>query len=353
MKITLKVSYENTIQFNSIHELKKDIDQLSHTIIITETIIQKKYPQLFNALKNHKNLLSITISEHTKTLHTAEKIWNFLLNQKATKSHKALIIGGGVLHDMVCFACSVFKRGIPFVSVPTTLLSMVDASIGGKNAVNLNHTKNILGTIALPLKNIIVPEFLNTLSNEQLLSGWAEIIKIALVKDKRFYHTIIKHLHHSLIPDKEHIQQAIQLKFKIIHKDLNDQNKRQLLNYGHTIGHAIEGLLEERKKYIPHGYAVAYGIIAENQIAVKLKKLHPDTATQIEQDILQHFSTRYLSEINPSDIPLLTQKILQDKKNTAKTIHFSLIEDIGKGSIKIPVSLKTIQWALKYLSSFK
>lgn len=350
MKTNIKIFLTNEIQFLNILQLKHYIKNENNLVIISEKKVYSLYPELF---KNNSPQLILPISEHAKALHTAEKIWHFLLKQNVTKSHKICIIGGGVLHDITCFACSVFKRGISFVSVPTTLLSMVDASIGGKNAVNMKHTKNILGTIALPLKNIIVPEFLHTLSKEQLLSGWAEIIKIALVKDQHFYHTIIKHLHHSLIPDKKHIQQAIQLKLKIIQKDLNDQNERQLLNYGHTIGHAIEGLLEERKKYIPHGYAVAYGIIAENQMAVKLKKLNPKTATQIEQDILQHFSTRYLSEINPSDIPLLTQKILQDKKNTAKTIHFSLIEGIGKGSIKIPVALKTIQWALKYLSSFK
>lgn len=127
----------------------------------------------------------------TKSLSTTETIWKFLLEKNITKSHQIFIIGGGVLHDVAMFACSVFKRGLNIISVPTTLLAMVDAAIGGKNGINYLHYKNIIGDIYLPQQNIIIHDFLNTLPNEQLLSGWAEILKIALVSDKAFYHQCI------------------------------------------------------------------------------------------------------------------------------------------------------------------
>ncbi|GIV26747.1 MAG: 3-dehydroquinate synthase [Bacteroidia bacterium] len=350
MKKIIKNFHYSEVQFYSLNEFKHYLSTLDDCIVITEKNVIKLYPDL---LKIFKKYLVLSISEHKKNLHLAEKIWQYLMKENVTKQHLVIIIGGGVLHDVAGFACSVFKRGIPYLSVPTTLLSMVDASIGGKNAVNYAFTKNVLGTIYLPVKNIVVPEFLNTLSKLQLLSGWAEIIKIALVKDAKFYNYMMKHIKQSLTPDMKIIQRAIQLKLQIISKDIDDNNERHLLNFGHTIGHAIEGYMEMKKKYIPHGLAVAYGMIAENQIAVKSKILKPEIADHIEKDILQHFSTRHLPEINLSDIGLILQKIYHDKKNTKNQIQFSLIEKIGKGIIKVSAPEEDIKLAVRHLISIR
>lgn len=331
---------------NKHHIIFSDLPQLiteiksSQSVLISEKNIFHLYPKIFN---NRLPQLILNINENKKNLHTAEKIWDFLMKNNITKSHTIFIIGGGVLNDVAMFACSVFKRGIPTVAVPTTLLSMVDASVGGKNAINYRHIKNIIGNICLPQKNIIIPEFLQTLPTQELLSGWAEIIKIALVTDASFYHSITKQLHQSFIPTPSIIKKSIQLKLKIIHRDLYDQNIRQLLNFGHTIAHAIEGICDEQKKYIPHGIAVAQGMMIEAFLSYHLHLLSKEQFLQI----FSHLQTHYpIPKINKHNIPLIIEKISQDKKNTSEHIHFSLIESIGKGKIKIPVDQQTIQAAL-------
>lgn len=343
MKIDIHSNIENTIEFQSIAELTHTLQQNADTIITEQNIFQL-YPEIFEHIQQHT--LVLDISEHQKTLQTAQTIWEFFVNKNIARSQNVYVIGGGVLNDIALFACSVFKRGIPCISVPTTLLSMVDASIGGKNAINFLHIKNIIGNIYLPKKNIIVMDFLNTLPYEQILSGWAEILKIALVKDKNFYEECISHLSQNITPHLRIIQKAIQLKINIISKDITDTHERHLLNYGHTIAHAIEGLFDDKKKYIPHGYAVAIGIIIENDLAEKMNVLPTDICKKVNSDIQKIFSFDYLKYIELQDIPTLINKILYDKKHSSHSIHFTFIEDIGKGRIKNTVQQSDIKEVL-------
>ncbi len=343
MKNFVQITFTNEIEWRSLSSFHQHLSNTHTAVIITEKNIFEKYRPLFE-LKN--KILVLEISESVKTLSTAEKIWNFLMKENISRSQHIFIIGGGTLHDIALFSCSVFKRGLRCVAVPSTLLSMVDASIGGKNALNYQHTKNILGTIYLPIKNIIISEFLNSLSQEQMMSGWAEILKIALVKDASFYHLSINELQKSYLPNTSVILKAIQLKLNIIQKDPSDTNERQLLNYGHTIAHAIEGLYDEKQKYIPHGYAVILGILIENHIAQSLHITPSNIVQKIYDDISQHFSLHYLHTIQKEDITSILQKIKQDKKNTPAQIYFTLIEDIGQGKIKIPIHINNIKDAV-------
>jgi len=341
--------YEHNIVFWSIQELAEYLRNQSNAVVFIDKQVFQDYSSLI--LKN-TNLpyFVMDIKEHQKNLSTAEYIWQILISNKITRHHNVIIIGGGVLNDVVLFACSVFKRGLNCISVPTTLLSMVDASIGGKNAVNLDHIKNTLGTLHIPIQNIIVKDFLSTLSKEQLLSGWAEILKIALVKDAQFYNHCIHYLQKNLLPDRDIIKTSIQLKLDIIQNDIDDSNDRQLLNYGHTIAHAIEGYFEDQNIYIPHGYAVILGILIENAIAEKLNLLHTSIKNKIEQD-LEEFYSYESYPITADVIPILLSKIQQDKKNTATALRFTLIEDIGKGKIKVEVSTQLIEEVLKEILS--
>ncbi|MCX7729538.1 MAG: 3-dehydroquinate synthase, partial [Bacteroidia bacterium] len=234
----------------TFEQFTENLQYSNNCIILSEKTIYTLYPQLF---QTNSPRLILDINEKNKSLATAESIWNFFVQNKITKTHTVFIIGGGVLHDVALFACSVFKRGLQVISVPTTLLSMVDASIGGKNAINYQCIKNLIGTIYLPSQNIIIPDFLKTLSQQELLSGWAEIIKIAMVIDKDFYATVTQQMNNSLTPTFSLIEKSIQLKLHIIQQDLNDEGIRQLLNFGHTIAHAIEAIYDEENKYIPHG----------------------------------------------------------------------------------------------------
>jgi 3-dehydroquinate synthase len=338
----------NNILITSLQNFLSSLQQIENNyVIISEKNIYQHYPNIF---KKIESTIVLDINEHNKSLSTTETIWKFLLEKNITKSHQIFIIGGGVLHDVAMFACSVFKRGLNIISVPTTLLAMVDAAIGGKNGINYLHYKNIIGDIYLPQQNIIIHDFLNTLPNEQLLSGWAEILKIALVSDKAFYHQCIQHLEKSILPNLDIIQYAIQLKTNIIQDDLYDNNKRQLLNFGHSIAHAIEGYFEDQNIYIPHGYAVILGILIENAIAEKLNLLHTSIKNKIEQDLKKYYSYESYP-ITADVIPILLSKIQQDKKNTTTALRFTLIEDIGKGKTKVEVSTQLIEEVLKGILS--
>lgn len=337
--------YEHNIVFWSIQELAEYISNQNNAVIFIDKQVFQSY--LYQILENTNiSYFLMDINEHQKNLSTVEYIWQIFISNNITKHHNIIIIGGGVLNDVVLFACSVFKRGLNCISVPTTLLSMVDASIGGKNAVNFNHIKNALGTIHIPIQNIVVNDFLSTLSKEQLLSGWAEILKIALVKHAEFYNHCIYYLQKNLLPDIDIIKTSIQLKLDIIQNDIEDTNERQLLNYGHTIAHAIEGYLEEQNIYIPHGSAVILGILIENTIAEKLNLLHTTIKNKIEKDLKKFYSYESYP-IKANAIPILLSKIQQDKKNTATDVRFTLIEDIGKGKTKVEVSLKQVENILK------
>ncbi|HPQ09139.1 MAG TPA: 3-dehydroquinate synthase family protein [Bacteroidia bacterium] len=340
MKININLHIQNEIEFKSIQELSDSLFHQSHILIISEKNIFELYPFLFN---NNIPKIILDIHEKNKNIETAIELWKKLIEHNITKHHQIYIIGGGVLNDIALFTCSVFKRGVHCISVPTTLLSMVDASIGGKNGVNFAELKNILGTIYIPEKNIIVEEFLKTLPKEQLLSGWAEILKIALVLDNEFYNECIHFLKSNINPDKSIIQKAIELKISVIQNDLQDNHQRQLLNFGHTIAHAIEQTFESKNIYIPHGIAVANGIIIESFIAQQMNILSNNDYQTIKNDFQNIFPKINLSE---HDIEQIIQKITHDKKNTPNSINFTLIEKIGKGKIKIPVTTQIIKTAL-------
>lgn len=331
----------NNILITSLQNFLSSLQQIENNyVIISEKNIYQHYPNIF---KKIESTIVLDINEHNKSLSTTETIWKFLLEKNITKSHQIFIIGGGVLHDVAMFACSVFKRGLNIISVPTTLLAMVDAAIGGKNGINYLHYKNIIGDIYLPQQNIIIHDFLNTLPNEQLLSGWAEILKIALVSDKAFYHQCIQHLEKSILPNLDIIQYAIQLKTNIIQDDLYDNNKRQLLNFGHSIAHAIEGWYDEQNNYIPHGFAVAQGIITEAYISTELSKLSKYDFNIISENIKNYFP---LQKIEMLQLPILLDKINQDKKNTLHEWQFTLLNSIGSAQIKVSVKRNIVENAI-------
>lgn len=331
----------NNILITSLQNFLSSLQQIENNyVIISEKNIYQHYPNIF---KKIESTIVLDINEHNKSLSTTETIWKFLLEKNITKSHQIFIIGGGVLHDVAMFACSVFKRGLNIISVPTTLLAMVDAAIGGKNGINYQHYKNIIGNIYLPQQNIIIPDFLKTLPKEQMLSGWAEILKIGLVSDKAFYHQCIEHLEKSIIPNQNIIQHSIHLKLNIIQDDLYDNNKRQLLNFGHSIAHAIEGWYDEQNNYIPHGFAVAQGIITEAYISTELSRLSKDDFSIIAENIKKYFP---LQKIKIPQIPLLLDKINQDKKNNFRYWQFTLLNSIGSAQIKVSIKRNIVENAI-------
>lgn len=338
MKFNINKNFSGEIIFSDLKMFIKELAEYNNLCFI----VDKNIAYAFHNHIQHPTLI-LDINENNKSLAPILQIWKFLIEKNITKSHQVFIVGGGVLHDVAMFACSVFKRGLNVISVPTTLLAMVDAAIGGKNGINYQHYKNIIGNIYLPQQNIIIPDFLKTLPKEQMLSGWAEILKIGLVSDKAFYHQCIEHLEKSIIPNQNIIQHSIHLKLNIIQDDLYDNNKRQLLNFGHSIAHAIEGWYDEQNNYIPHGFAVAQGIITEAYISTELSRLSKDDFSIIAENIKKYFP---LQKIKIPQIPLLLDKINQDKKNNFRYWQFTLLNSIGSAQIKVSIKRNIVENAI-------
>ena len=305
---------------------------------------------------NH--ILCLPHGEEHKNLASVELIWQFLIEQNATRQSLLLIVGGGVLTDMGGFAASTFKRGIPYVNIPTTLLAMVDAAQGGKTGFDYCGLKNEIGMFASPHDTIVYPPFLKTLPKEQLLSGYAEMIKHALIASPL-------ELIHVLAFDidnidwqtfAELIQRSIDIKQYIVEQDPEETGLRKSLNFGHTIGHALEEYYLRQNKNansqtlnapFTHGYAVMYGIVAELYLSVAKLNLPQPTLTQIVAFMREHYG----KPVCPcKDYNQLLDLMRHDKKNTTQgEINFSLLRQVGNCRINQHCTDSEILEALDFL----
>ena len=247
------------------------------------------------------------------------------------------------------FIAATFKRGIDFVNIPTTLLSMVDASIGGKTGVNLGNLKNQIGIITNPKLVIIEPKFLKTLSDRQYKSGYSEMLKHGLISDKNYWIKLSKiyKKNDNILPL---IYKSIEIKNKIVLKDPFEHNHRKALNFGHTIGHAIESyfLQASHLKKLTHGEAIAIGMVVESSISVKNLLLKQSEADQIKKVFKSLFS---IVEINKPDQEKITSLIQFDKKNSHGNVNFVLLNSIGKISIDQKVNYEEIIQGFEFYNS--
>jgi len=268
-------------------------------------------------------IIEIPSGEKNKNITTCNLIWKELTNNKFDRDSIIINLGGGVIGDIGGFCASTYKRGIDFIHIPTTLLAMADASIGGKLAVDFKNLKNQIGLFSNPKSVIINPDFLNTLPEDQIISGFAEIVKHALISNKSFWETI-KETPFKKLAWEEIITISSELKNNIILNDPKERGERKKLNFGHTFGHAIESYYLEKGTPILHGEGVFMGMILETEISL-LSNLEKN---EIKNYILSNFALPY----TPTKEELL--KFLQnDKKNKAEKINFSLLESIGKCTI--------------------
>ena len=269
-------------------------------------------------------LIEIKSGENEKNLKTCEYIWEQLTTNGFTRKSLLINLGGGVIGDMGGFVAATFKRGMAFFNIPTTLLSQVDASIGGKLGVDFLGLKNHIGLFQEPNKVIVHTPFLETLSEREMKSGFAEIIKHALISDESHWHFLQKRPFSSL-DWGEVIPKSISIKNEVAKADPREGGFRKILNYGHTIGHALESHFLSSPTPLTHGEAVALGMILENQVAIKKGMLVAKEGEEINSFIRNIYDL-------PKEIPnyeLLKDHLLQDKKNDALGIRFSLLEKIG------------------------
>ncbi|MGL5113223.1 MAG: 3-dehydroquinate synthase [Flavobacterium sp.] len=277
-------------------------------------------------------IIEFEAGEINKNIETCIEIWNVLTDLGADRKTLVINLGGGVVTDLGGFVASTFKRGIDFIHIPTTLLSMVDASVGGKNGVDLGNLKNQIGVINVPKMVLIDTAYLATLSQSEMRSGLAEMLKHGLIYDLEYWR---KFLHLAAIDYADFdplIYRSVEIKNEIVMQDPTEKSIRKALNFGHTLGHAIESYFLENteKTTLLHGEAIAVGMILEAYISMKKNLL---TAQQY-QEIKQAIKAIYDDVIfEASDIEPILELLIHDKKNEYGTIQFALLDGIG--AIKI------------------
>lgn len=321
------IKFSNTKQFL---EYFIRLKQYSALFIIADKNACKKNPDYFTNLDIEIPVLVFPLKggESCKNIRTATAIWKEMLKSGIDKDALLINFGGGSICDIGGFVASTYKRGLEMINIPTTLLAMIDAAIGGKNGINLKGIKNVAGTFYLPVKVLIETEFMKTLSKKELLSGYGELLKYALIANSELWNELINLNHinsHSI--QMEWISEAIDFKNSIVGEDVTDTGKRHILNFGHTTGHALESYFYHKKEKITHGHAVALGICCEAYISylqnfISLKKV---------EIIKKHIKSIYLiPSINPADFETIAALCLFDKKNTDKKINVTLLKNIGQ-----------------------
>ena len=302
------------------------------------------------------HLLTLEAGEVTKNLTSVQLVWDFLLKHRATREAVLVNLGGGMITDLGGFAAATYMRGIRFVNIPTTLLAMVDASSGGKTGFDYKGVKNAIGTFTPPLATLIHLDFLRTLPAEELLSGFAEMLKHALIASQEEWVNLLQLLQEEL-PHEQLVealgstgvlQASIAIKEKVVAQDPHETGVRKILNFGHTVGHAIESAALEHNA-LPHGYCVLWGMVAEVYLSVVKLGCPREVLQQLTQIMLQYYGR---PQCNCKQREQLIQRMYQDKKNSAnRTPNFTLLRAVGEPEINQYVSEKDIDEALEYLFS--
>lgn len=338
------------ISKNLKRELALAISECEHDrlfVLTDETTAQKCWPVIkeFFSLKK-ATLITIGATDTHKDLDTLASVWKALGDGGATRHSCLINLGGGMVTDLGGFAASTFKRGIDFINIPTTLLAMVDASVGGKTGINFNGLKNEIGVFNDSKFVILDTKFLKTLDEKNINSGYAEMLKHGLISQETMWAELVSFdLRH---PDLEQLQRmvadSVQVKERIVKEDPKEHGIRKALNLGHTFGHAFESWALKRTPVL-HGYAVAYGLIPELYLSVTKTGFPQDKMRQTFQFIRENYGTL---GITSDDYPELIELMHHDKKNTAGTINFTLLGGIGDIKINQTATEEEIKEALDF-----
>ena len=326
MAHSLKVAERSEIHIGSAAELLPALLPDGRVIVITDANIDRRQHHLLNGLE----FIMIGTGESIKTLHTAETIYRRFVELGIDRSCFVLGIGGGIVTDITGFVASTYMRGLRFGFISTTLLGQVDASVGGKNGVNLDGYKNMVGTFNQPQFVICDPTLLGTLPEREFRAGLAEIVKAGIIADsdlfERIEHSSFDELRHNHDLLGEIILAAIKVKADIVDRDERESGERRKLNLGHTFAHAIEKLSTEMN----HGEAVAAGTTLAARLAVKLGTLTPEDAERIERLL----SSLGFTLTSPVPVKRLVSAISKDKKSDGNAIHFVLPTGIGECEVR-------------------
>lgn len=322
---------------NSIAQLVNFVKQGNYSrffILTDDNTAQHCLPAVQQALNdagiNNFDLIEINAGEESKDIDFCIGIWKMLIDFGADRKSLMVNLGGGVISDLGGFAASTFKRGIDFVHVPTTLLSQVDASVGGKTGIDIDSIKNIIGTFTQPKAVFIEYSFLNSLPQRQILSGLAEMLKHGLICDANYWNQL-KNSDLSR-PTAELVYRSVQIKNEVVIEDPKEMGIRKSLNFGHTIGHAVEtySLTHDNGNHITHGEAIAIGMVCEAWLSHKKTGMSEADLNEIVEVITRLYPKYHLEESWNAELFSLMQK---DKKNQNSKINCTLLKQIGHYSI--------------------
>lgn len=302
------------------------------------------YPTLKPLLPTH-TLIRIKAGEEQKNLATCERIWDALTRANFDRHALVLNLGGGVIGDMGGFCAATYKRGLAFAQLPTTLLAQVDASVGGKLGIDFQGFKNHIGVFQQPNAVLIDPAFLTTLPERELRSGFAEVVKHCLIADAAMWETIRR-----LDSDEQDwprlVAHSVAIKQRVVAQDPTEKGLRKILNFGHTLGHAVETyFLNQPRKRLLHGEAIAIGMIAEAYIAYGKKMIDGSLLAQIEEYLFAVYGNVHLTNNDVAPILALT---LQDKKNRGHNVRMALLDGAGSCAFDVPVSTAEMRRGLNF-----
>ena len=361
---TKNLNYSIIIGKNSLKTLPKKIKSLCPRAKNIAFIIDKNVPKDFKLyfkkkLRNYNLLfLTFTANEKNKSLKIVNHFLDVLLSKNFNRSDLIISVGGGITGDVSGFVASIFKRGINFINIPTTLLAQVDSAIGGKTGVNSSHGKNLIGSFYQPKLVISDTNFINSLPKKEMICGFAEILKHSIIKDKIFFNWLEKNAKSVLEKKSKELTYAIkkscEIKMYYVTKDVNEKGLRMVLNFGHTFAHAIE-IKNNYSKKTTHGEAVLTGMILAIKLSILLKNCKNETLKKVRNLYLKNNLSYTLKNISNSKwIKSLIPFLKQDKKNDDNKINFLLLKNIGKTDLpnKFKISVSELKKYCKTISQY-
>ncbi|MCB0514673.1 MAG: 3-dehydroquinate synthase [Chitinophagales bacterium] len=314
-------------------------------VLCDENTHQYCLPLIKNILPENTLIAKIPAGEVSKNIETCQLVWEQMLQKNCDRNACVLNLGGGVVGDLGGFVAAVYKRGIDFVQIPTSLLAQVDASVGGKTGIDFQGAKNILGSFAQPQKVLIDVAFLQTLPLRHLYNAWFEMLKHALIADAAYWQELTNQRPEDIADWTSLIEQSIAIKYEVVRLDPLEKSWRKILNFGHTVGHAVESWALQQQMDILHGEAVGIGMIAELYLSHKLLHFSEEKMWTCAKQI-----KKYLPKIilQPQSFTEILHWSMYDKKNAQGEIMAALITDIGKAQPQCVVCAVDFEAALVF-----
>ena len=349
MKSIQAATYLVHFQEKAYQELSKLVDTSNYStifILVDENTFEHCYPKFIQNLATNTRIeiIEIESGEINKNLETCIGVWNAITELGGDRKSLLITLGGGVITDLGGFVASCFKRGIDFVNIPTTLLSMVDASVGGKTGVDLGVLKNQIGLFANPEMVLIDTDYLTTVSEREIKSGTAEIIKYGVTYDVHLFNEIKENKNLNI---NDLIFRSIEIKNEVVLEDPKEKNIRKILNFGHTLGHAIESfhLDSEDKENLTHGEAIAIGMVCESYMSAKLLGFPSEKVKDVKEVVVAIYNkTKLLKE----DFPAIIELLKHDKKNINGQVNFVLLNDYENYKLDCKVSEELIVESMEF-----